>query len=152
MVFRQARKQHNKRKQPEMKKLTLSIAALCVIACAAICQAKNRSEVCFFATATTNATDVSVNTGVYDGEYATFDTVCLSIPAAQTGTVTIAVLRGDTWQTLHTASLTNTTASSAVSTVDMSDVPVNGRLKYTFKQARASTNVWSAISFFKDIN
>jgi len=135
-----------------MKKLTLFLAALCVIACAATSQAKNRSEVSTFDVATTNATDISADTGVYDGEYAAFDTVCLSAPANQTGTVTIAVLRGTVYQTLLTTNLVNTTAAATVTTVDMSDVPVNGRLKFTFKQDRASTNKWSAISFFTNLN
>jgi len=135
-----------------MKRLTFILAALCVIACAATSQAKNRAEEFSFAVATTNSTDVLVDTGAYTGEFATFDTVYLSVPEHQTGTVSVAVMRGTVYQTLLTTNLVNTGESATVTSVDMSDTPVNGRLKFTFKQTRASTNVWSGISFFNSLN
>ena len=139
-----------------MKKLTL-ILTVCAIAAAVTlapqdAQAKNKTEVTTFATATTNSTVVLAETGAFDGEYAKYDSVCVSTPSHQTGTVAIAADRAGYLQTLLTLFLTNTTASATVTNVDMSDIPVNGRLRFTFKQSGASTNVWSAISFFDGLN
>lgn len=139
-----------------MHKLTLAVAlcAAVMLALAPVASvAKNLTEITTYSQATTNTVALSdTPTGAFDGEYVKYDTVCVSCPPLQTGQVTIAALRAGTYQTLATMNFTNLTSSAAVTTLDMADVPVNGRLRFTFRQFGASTNEWSAISFFDGLN
>jgi len=132
-----------------MKKLALLMMALSAFAFGAY--ARNVSVETEFATSTTNATSVYADCQAYTGDFATYDTVCVMSPPANTGSVAIAVLRMGVYQTVATVLCSNTT-DAAVSSVDMADIPVNGLIRFTFQQERASTNRWGAISFFGGIN
>ena len=69
------------------------------------------------------------------------------VPAAETGTVTVAAWQTGGWSTLLTAACTNATAAAKVLSFDGGDALFYGPLRVLYDQSGTGTNGWGSIIF-----
>lgn len=93
----------------------------------------------------------TLNTGLDAGKWIELKSMYVTTPAlANTGTVTVATLRGSTYVAVATLVITNDTASAVYTFTPSINLPVSGTLRITASQTAASTNAWLYGIFFED--
>lgn len=126
-----------------------SLLAMLLILTSAFCFAGNLAFESSFTVAPTNTV------GYYDthseaNSWLNLNSIYVVSPAAKTGTVSVATLRGGAYVTIATVAVSNSTASAYSSFASSVNAPVSGLIRITVTQTGTSTNDWKYGLFFED--
>ena len=126
-----------------------SLLALLLILTSAFCFAGNLAFEGSFTVAPTNTV------GYYDthseaNSWLNLNSLYVVSPAAKTGTVSVAALRGGSYVTIATIAVSNSTSASTSAFSGTVNIPVCGIIRITANQEGTSTNDWKYGLFFED--
>lgn len=126
-----------------------SLLALLLILTSAFCFAGNVAFESSFTVAPTNTVGY-FDTHSEANSWLNLNSIYVVSPAAKTGTVSVATLRGGAYVTIATVAVSNSTASAYSSFASAVNAPVSGLIRITVTQTGTSTNDWKYGLFFED--
>jgi hypothetical protein len=125
------------------------LLALILIAASTVAFAGQPLFESYLTVSPTNAVGTyQTNTGGND--WINLNTLYVVAPAAKTGTVTFAALRGGAYFTVATVAVSNSTDSAVIVTSAGINVPICGPVRITATQTGTTTNDWKYGLFFED--